>query len=374
MVQVEQTMSDLYTVLGLDRKATADDIRKAYKRRSLETHPDRGGTKEEFQAVNEANAVLSDPAKRADYDATGRMPGAVEEHHGPSVGIDLSQVFGSMFGFPMPGGGGPGPMKAARGRNVHHEIGVSLRDLWHGKSFTFNMKRGVLCTECSGRGGTKFVSCDDCGGRGIRTKRQQMGPMMMMSQESCGTCRHTGQKATETCKGCTGRCVVERESSLQVHIESGMQEGDQLVFAGQCSESPEYETPGDVILIIRAAATDPDTWLRRGSDLIVEVTLTLAESLLGWERTLAEHPSDRPLHLVWTGGVVRDGEVLRVPGWGMPVRGKKENSEFGDLRIVCRVSAVQGAWSEEQLRALKGVWPEWIAPISTEQTIRAERI
>jgi len=372
MVKVEQTMSDLYAVLGVDRKATADEIRKAYKRRSLETHPDRGGTKEEFQAVNEANAVLSDPAKRGDYDATGRVPGAAEEHHGPAGGIDLSQVFGSVFGgggFPFPGG--PGPMKAARGHNVHHEIGVSLRDLWHGKSFTFNMKRGVLCADCNGRGGTNMASCGDCGGRGMRVRRQQMGPMMMMSQEPCVTCRYTGQKATEPCKGCAGRCVVERESSLQVHIEPGMQEGDQLVFAGQCSESPEYDTPGDVILIIRAATTDPDTWIRRGPELIVEVTLTLAESLLGWERTLDKHPSERPLHLVWTGGAVREGEVLRVPGWGMPIKGKP--AEVGDLRIVCRVSAVQGAWSEEQLRALKGVWPEWTAPTSTEQTIQAQR-
>lgn len=358
-------MTDLYTVLGVDRKANADEIRKAYKRRSLETHPDRGGTKEEFQAVNEANAVLSDPAKRVEYDTTG----SVGDHRGP----DLSQMFGSIFGsgfpFPMPGGRGPGPMKTSRGRNVHHEIGVSLRDLWHGKSFTFNMKRGVLCVECAGRGGTKLTTCGDCGGRGMRVRRQQMGPMMMMTQEPCVTCHNTGQKVSELCKGCVGKCVVERESSLQVRIEPGMQEGDQIVFAGQCSESPEYETPGDVILIIRAAATDPECWVRRGADLVIEVTLTLAESLMGWERSLADHPSDRSLHLTWTSGAVREGEILRVQGWGMPVRG----NTFGDLRIICRVGANQGAWSEEQLRALKEVWPEWTAPVTMEQTIRAER-
>jgi DnaJ family protein A protein 2 len=358
-------MSDPYTVLGIDRKASADEVRKAYKRRSLETHPDRGGTKEEFQAVNEANAILSDQNKRAVYDATG----STEEHRGP----DLSQMFGSMFGagFPFPmSGGGPGPMKVNRGRNVHHEIGVSLRELWHGKTFTFNMKRGILCTDCSGRGGTKLTTCSDCGGRGISVRRQQMGPMMMMTQEACTTCRQTGQKVTETCKGCTGRCVIERETSLEAHIEPGMQEGDRLIFPGKCSESPEYESPGDVILIIRAAATDPDTWIRRGPDLILEVTLTVAESLLGWERTIADHPSNRPLHLSWTGGMVREGEILRVPGWGMPVKGRV--GEFGDLRIACHVS-VQGAWSEEQLHALKGVWPEWRIPTSTEQTVKAER-
>jgi DnaJ-class molecular chaperone len=132
-----------------------------------------------------------------------------------------------------------------------------------------------------------------------------------------------------------------------------------------------YEAPGDVILVIRAATTDSEKWLRRGPELAMEVTLDLAESMLGWERHIEDHPSGRHLHIIWADGVIRDGEVLRIPGWGMPVRG---TGNHGDLRIICRVSAVQGTWSEEQLRALKSVWPDWVQPAAVEGAATPMRV
>jgi DnaJ family protein A protein 2 len=372
-------MADLYKVLGLERGATEEEIRKAYKRRSLETHPDRpGGSKEEFQAVNEANAVLSDPAKRSDYDATGHIPGAAEDLEGHRTGgIDINQIFGSMFGshgggmpFFTPDFGGGRPQKAPRGPNMVHDIGVSLAELWAGKTFTLNMNRDVLCTNCAGRGGTKCRTCSGCGGRGFRVRRQQMGPMTMMSQEPCDLCKQTGEEVGESCGTCEGKGVIKRSAALDVRVKPGMQEGDRLVFPGQCSESPQYETPGDVILVVRPVAGDAEGWARRGPELMIEVRLTLAESLLGWERSLTGHPSGKPLHIVWRGGVVREAEVLRIPGWGMPVQGTES---FGDLRIACRVEGVQGAWSEEQLRALKSVWPEWKEPVMKGDSVSPMR-
>jgi DnaJ family protein A protein 2 len=375
-------MPDLYEVLRLKKGATEEEIRKAYKVRSLETHPDKpSGSKEEFQAVNQAKQILMDPTLRAEYDATGHIPGAAEEidgSHGPGHGggIDISQIFGSMFGSQMPfftpdlGGGGGRIKKQPRGSNTVHDIGLTLSELWHGKTFTLNMNRDVLCGDCDGRGGSQVRTCSDCGGRGIRVRKQQIGPMTMMSQEPCGTCRQTGEQVTEKCAACDGRCVVKKVAALDVCVKPGMQEGDRLVFPGQCSESPAYDAPGDVILVVRPADGDAaaGTWARRCSELMVEVHLTLAESLLGWERALENHPSGRPLHIVWNGGVVREAEVLRVPGWGMPY-----GTGFGDLRIVCRISGVQGAWSEEQLRALKSVWPEWQEPVMRSESIRIER-
>lgn len=132
-----------------------------------------------------------------------------------------------------------------------------------------------------------------------------------------------------------------------------------------------YEAPGDVILVIRAATTDSEKWLRRGPELAIEVTLDLVEAMLGWERHIEDHPSGRPLHIIWKDGVIRDGEVLRIPGWGMPVRG---TGNHGDLRLICRVSAVQGTWSEEQLRALKSVWPDWVEPAAVEGAATPMRV
>ena len=232
------------------------------------------------------------------------------------------------------------------------------------------MKRDVLCHDCGGKGGTRMEACTPCGGKGFRVRGQQMGPIMAMTQEPCATCAHTGQRITEECGICKGKRVIESESFLDVVIEPGMKEGDRLTFAAQCSESPQFETPGDVILVIRSATTDGGQWIRNGADLTCEVHLTLAEALLGWGRQIEVHPSGRPLHVVWKNGVVQEGEVLRITGWGMPIRG---GSGLGDLRLVCRVQTDQCAWSEEQQRALMSVWPSWIEPVIKEDSVVPSR-
>jgi DnaJ family protein A protein 2 len=294
----------------------------------------------------------------------------------------LGSIFGGGFGvpggFPIPmmfggGGGGSGRvvLRRAQGPNKVHEIGVTLADLWAGKAFTLNMKREVLCGGCSGRGGTEFRACGGCAGRGFRIVRQQMGPMLIASQEPCGDCRGEGQIVDVSCLECGGRRVVEATKALEVRIEPGMSEGDRVVFPEACSESPEFERPGDVVLVLRAATGSDGSWIRRGRALVKEVTLDVAESLLGWERLLEGRPSSVAVPVVWEGGVVRDGEVLRVPGWGMPLRG--EGGGKGDLLLVCRVAAPESPLSDEQQRALQAVWPEWRKPGSIAGAHRLER-
>jgi DnaJ family protein A protein 2 len=369
-------MSTLYDLLGVDKSADADTLKKAFRRKALTEHPDKGGDNDRFRKINEAYNVLSDPQRRAYYDQTGKIPteGPASDDGGGGM-PNFAEIFGSIFG----GGGGVNiPMfhgmghgmgngmsggRAPRGPNKLHEIGVSLSDLYQGKKIKLNMKRESICGDCKGRGGMRMEPCGICRGRGVRMVQQQMGPMIATSQHPCEACRATGQRPVEPCVGCQGKRVVERGATLDVDIEPGMQEGDRLVFPGQCSESPDFDTPGDVVLVVRGVKTDSEMWMRQGADLLFTVELTLAESLLGWGRVLEGHPSGLPVPLVWKGGVVREGEVLRVPGWGMPQRGGSK----GDLRLVCRVAAVplkaEGAWSEEQLRALKTVWPDWVEPV-----------
>jgi DnaJ family protein A protein 2 len=365
---------DLYAAMGLSRGASADEIKRAYRKESLLRHPDRGGTKEAFQELQRANEVLSDPSKRAHYDATGEVPGEGSgSGFGGGPGPDLSEVLGSIFGgmggggggIPFPffnmggGGGGPG-MKAARGPNKVHEIGVSLADLYHGKIIHTTMKRDALCPGCAGKGGHRVETCGECRGRGFRMRMQQMGPMTAMTQEPCVLCQQRGSRAADKCGSCAGRCVVERESTLEVRVEPGMQEGDRIVFPGQCSESPMFESPGDVILVVRAASSDAGGgWERHGADLMTEVELGAAELLMGWSRTLEQHPSGSAVQVTWTGGVLRHGQHLMVRGKGMPVRGS--SGSFGDLVLVVR-ARVEGALSEEQQRLLQSVWPEWQVP------------
>lgn len=366
-------MPSLYETLEVERGAGGDDIKRAWRRAALAHHPDKGGDPEKFKKMQEAYSVLSDPEARSHYDSTGQMPGSSSGSSGGGGGgggQDIASMFRSMFAGGFPGGfpGNAAPQRQQRGPNKLHEIGVSLADLWSGKKFKLNMKRGAKCTDCKGTGGARMESCGGCEGRGVCKQQHKMGAFIITANGPCEPCRGTGKVVAEPCVSCKGARYTDREVSLDSHIEPGMQDGDRIVFPGQCSESAEFSEPGDAILVIRCV---DGTWSRRGGDLLITVHITVAESLLGWVRELSDHPSGKIVRVLWRSGLVREGEVLRVPGLGMPKRG---TDQFGDALIVCRIIEQKGAWSEEQRRALSLVWPEWKEPISTDDTRTLERV
>jgi DnaJ family protein A protein 2 len=352
-------LMSLYEVLGLSRGAGQDDIKKAYRKAALKEHPDKGGDVEKFKKIQEAYSVLSDPAKKSHYDQTGQLS---QEGHG----IDLSQMFGGMFGG-MPGMSGmpgmpgmpnifqafqgfQGPQQARkvqRGPNKIHDIGISLSDLYHGKKIVLTFKRDTLCSECKGKGGSVQL-CTDCNGRGICMVQQQIGPMIAMSQIPCGSCQQTGSIVTEACSACYGKKVTESETVLEAQIQPGLKDGDRIVFPEKCSESPQFETPGDVVLVIQEIQ-DP-VLKRSGDDLTCDIQLSLSESLLGFERTLDGHPSGKPV--VLTSDTVRHTDVITVNGYGMP----KPTGGFGDLQVRCLVSLSK--LSESQKDVIKSAFTE----------------
>jgi DnaJ family protein A protein 2 len=365
----------LYDILGISREASHDEIKKAYRKKAVVEHPDKGGDKEKFQQIQEAYDVLSDENKRNIYNQTGEIP---REGQQQSHGVNMADIFGSMFGggfpgmhgFPgmpgMPGfpGGGGRPAKQPVGPSKMHEVPISLRDLYQGKRIELRMKRDKMCGGCNGSGGSRVEKCGACGGNGIRVRHMQMGPMITIAQEPCGECQQTGTRVVDKCGVCTGKRVLEVENKLDVQIVPGMCEGDRVVFPGQCSESPQFEKPGDVVLVIREVNTG--LWKRKEAELSAEIRISVAEAMLGWERTLDGHPSGENLHIVWTRRPLRDGDEVVIPGWGMPNR----SGGKGDLKITCRVEPQQGTWSEEQRRALRSVWPEWKEPVSTEKSLQ----
>lgn len=352
--------SDLYSVLGLQKGASPEDIKRAYRKEALAKHPDRGGAKEDFQKLQAAYDVLSNPDRRAVYDQTGEVGEQATGSHMPNMSelfsmfgpglasAGLSSMFGAGFGS-MPGfGPSAGRMKPARGPNKLHEIGLTLAEMYSGKRFTLNMKRDVLCAGCGGSGGSDIKKCEACRGQGVRMRMQQMGPITAMSQEPCDACQQTGERVVTACSSCNGKRVREEENRLEVVVEPGMKDGDRLVFSGQCSESPQFEAPGDVILVIRASTAEESEFKRWADDLVVDVQLSLAESLLGFTRVFADHPSGESVTYE-NKKVVIEGDILKVEGAGMPTRGTNKK---GYLQIICHIKREQGTWSDEQRRAL----------------------
>jgi DnaJ-class molecular chaperone len=375
-------MKSLYEALGVSKGATTEEIRRAYKDLAKQKHPDRGGNPEEFKAIQEAHEVLCDEGRRKMYDMTGsteeggghgpmgpmagmaaggipfEFMGGMGPFGMPGVSFDFGSMFGGMFGGGGGGGGpgGPGSQRRRGGKspNKHHDIGLNLGDFYNGREIKLKFNQGRRCKACGGSGADQMEPCTPCGGRGIRTQTRIIGPgMMAQSTGPCDVCSGEGKRVLRTCKICHGKKLVEAEKELLIVIKPGMIEGETLVFDGECSDTFEYEQPGDVVLTLKRADIDNTMWEWRFADLWTQATVSFAESVLGFQVELKGHPSGKSLVVGWHGGPLMNGKVMKVRGWGMP---KKEGGGFGDAYVQLSVTPPSTeAWSAEQRAKLEEV-------------------
>jgi DnaJ family protein A protein 2 len=266
-------MSDLYSRLGVDRDASLEDIRRAYKDAARTHHPDRGGNAEEFKSIQEAHEILSDDNRRRMYDMTGstaneggnpmsgmaaggipfHFMGGMGPFGMPGVSFDMGDILGSMFG----GGRGKPQRRGGKGANKFHDVGLRLRDFYNGHEIKLKFNQARKCTACSGSGAESTEECKPCGGAGMRVIMRQLAPgMMAQTRGPCEACNGEGKRTLRTCRTCNGKKCTEREKSLDIQIKPGMTEGEQLTFTGECSDSPEFDAPGDVVLTLRRATSE----------------------------------------------------------------------------------------------------------------------
>jgi len=290
----------LYKLLGIEKNATQNDIKKAFRKLALTHHPDKGGDPEKFKEITKAHEILSDPEKRNLYDQYG-LEGVESGGGGPSMGSDIFDLFGG-------GGSRRGRNEKKRGEDIMFPLKVSLEDLYNGTSKKLRLTKSVLCKTCDGKGGkgANDTTCKDCRGQGIRVIIRQLGPgMIQQMQTTCDKCNGEGSVIAEKdkCKACEGNKVTKEKKTLEVFVNKGMAHGTKIPFKGEADEAPNT-IPGDVIVVLQQ--TDHSLFKRDGPNLFLKKTITLQEALCGFQFTIT-HLDNRIL-------LVKSEEIVYTPG------------------------------------------------------------
>ncbi|KAG6833208.1 hypothetical protein H0H87_010271 [Tephrocybe sp. NHM501043] len=324
-----------YDLLEVPPNATEVELKKAYRKKALRLHPDKGGDPELFKEVTHAYEILSDPDKREVYDARGEA-GLSEQ--GGMGGMDpqdlFSQLFGGGGGF-FGGGGGSRQQGPRKTKDLVHRVHVSLEDLYKGKTTKLALTRNVICSKCKGKGGKDGAvrSCGSCRGQGIKVTLRQMGPMIQQIQSACDDCSGTGEviNMKDRCQHCKGKKVLPEKKFLEVHIDKGMKGGQTVQFRGESDQSPTAE-PGDVVIVIEEKSHD--RFKRQENDLITEIELDLLTALAGGSFAI-KHLDDRALIVnLEPGDVIKNGDLKVIHGQGMP---SQRHHEPGDLYVKLSV-------------------------------------
>lgn len=326
-------MADYYELLGVPRTASADDLKKAYRKLARELHPDANpgdaAAEERFKQVARAYEVLSDPEQRARYDRFGEQ-GAQGDVFGTG---GLGDLFEAFFG----GGGGPfgaarGPSGPPRGQDLEVVADVSLEQAVFGATIPVVVRTALRCTDCGGSGageGTQPVTCSDCNGRGqVQRVRQSMLGQMVTSS-ACSRCGGLGQVIVTPCSTCRGEGRIITEKTYQVDVPAGVDTGSTLRLTGRGAVGQRGGSTGDLYVHMRVAPHD--RFSRDGDDLVTELPVSIAQAALGARFVLPTLDGDEEI-VVPAGTqpgrefVLRQRGVPRLQGRGR-----------GDLRVMVRV-------------------------------------
>jgi molecular chaperone DnaJ len=325
-------VTDPYRTLGVERRATDDEIKKAYRKLAREYHPDRNpgdeAAEERFKEVQGAYDLLSDPEKRKQYDAfgsangrrgAGGFPGGDYNFNVEDFG-DLGDLFGNLFG--GRGGATRGQTRSQRGNDVEVEVNLSFEDSLKGIETKIPVTLETACSECHGSGakpGTAPKICPECNGRGVVAESQGFFAL----SQPCPRCRGNGTVIEDPCPRCGGSGRERRTKRYTVKIPAGVKDGTRIRLKGKGEAGFSGGAAGDLFVVTRVQPSK--LYDRRGDDLVVELPVTFAEAALG--ATVDVPTPDGPVSLKVKPGT-QDGTLLRVKGKGSP---KLKGSGRGDL-------------------------------------------
>jgi molecular chaperone DnaJ len=357
---------DYYDILGVNKKATADEIKKAFRKQARKHHPDAGGSEEKFKELNEAYEVLSDTEKRSQYDQFGQyfggnMPpgGGPGGSGGPGAGWpggqggatyqnvdlgDLGGLFGDLFGGGGIGGGSRARTSAHRGSDLQYDLTLDFDQALQGVSTKVEVKRSETCATCKGTGakpGTSPTTCPTCKGSGHVTE----GQGLFGFSRPCPRCAGSGRIIENPCATCRGKGSVVRMKPVTVNVPPGATDGGRLRFKGKGEPGTGGGPAGDLYVVTHVK---PHRYFTRdGADVAMDLPVTLAEATLGTEVNIPTPDGQRVKLKVAEG--TADGKVYKIPGKGAPKLKGKGN---GDLKVKVRL-VVPKNLSAEQKELLK---------------------
>jgi molecular chaperone DnaJ len=316
-------MKDYYTILGIERGASKEEVKKAFRKLAAQYHPDKKtGDEAKFKEVSEAYAVLGDEKKRAEYDTYGRAFNNTGGGFGGFGGFDWSQAsqmgginfdlndifenFGDMFG---------GQRRTRRGNDISIDIELSFRESIFGTSRTILLKKNNTCDTCQGSGGVPgsgTVKCQTCNGQGkLRESRQSVLGNFTTVRE-CSNCHGRGEVPKEKCKACAGMGVRRSQSEVKIKVPAGIGNGEVIRLAGQ-GEAVQGGQSGDLYIKLHVR---PDPHIKRdGMNLFRQMPVKLTDALLG--ATYSVETLDGQVNITIPAGV-QHGETLRIKDKGVP--------------------------------------------------------
>ncbi len=327
--------NDYYATLGVDRNASADDIKKAYRKLAMKYHPDRNQGDNEaerkFKELNEANDVLSDEQKRAAYDQYGH---AAFEQGGPGgfgdgFGAGFADIFDEMFGDFMGGGGRRAGRTSGRGADLRYNMEISMTEAFSGSKSNIRVPTSIQCESCHGSGsagGKAPDTCPSCQGHG--KIRAQQG--FFTIERTCPTCQGQGQVISEACPGCGGSGRTGREKTLSVNIPAGVEDGTRIRLAGEGEAGLRGAPSGDLYIFISIA---PHHIFRRDSaNIYCKVPIPVTTAALGGHIEVPTVDGGRAKINIPAG--TQSGHQFRLKSKGMSVLRSRER---GDMFVQASV-------------------------------------
>lgn len=349
---------DLYAVLGVDKKASQDEIKKAYRKLAREYHPDRNpgdtAAEERFKQVGAAHDVLSDPEKRKEYDkarAFGGLGGAFStggagfDFGDSGIGDILGQVFGQATGrgggTPRGGAGGTRSQQQ-RGRDLEAEVTLSFRQAMDGAQIPISVRTTATCNTCAGTGarpGTSPAVCPRCQGRGVESQ----GQGLFSISQPCGRCHGSGTVIEDPCPTCHGEGAVHATKKYRVNVPAGVKEGSRVRLAGKGQAGRGGGPPGDLFVVTHV--TPSEVFERKGDDVEVVVPLSIAEAVQGADVEVPTLTGRKKLR-VKPG--TKHGTVQRLRGEGPARLGGGSKPPRGDIRYRFVIEVPEPSTDEQR--------------------------